>query len=122
MPQACDLASHGGTLVVTSDDDATGSRSAACGGVTTSIDFAGQPRGKAAVAAVCERLSKAERHAPIDDAFHAALTTGTDATLAEIDPIVARGGRSFTFFLTYRAFGFYTDRACLLKAMHRSPD
>jgi dihydropyrimidinase len=104
--------------VVTSDDYATGSRSAACGGVTTYIDFAVQPSGGSALAAVQERLAEAQRDSTIDYAFHAALTTATDATLAEIEPIVALGVRSFKFFLTYRAFGFYTDLGFLLEAMH----
>jgi dihydropyrimidinase len=104
--------------VVTSDDYASGSRSAACGGVTTYIDFAVQPSGGSALAAVHERLSEAQRDSTIDYAFHAALTTATDATLADIEPIVALGVRSFKFFLTYRAFGFYTDLGFLLEAMH----
>jgi dihydropyrimidinase len=103
--------------MVTSDDYATGSRSAACGGVTTYIDFAVQPSGGSALDAVRERLAEAERNSTIDFAFHAALTTATDSTLADIEPIVALGVRSFKFFLTYRAFGFYTDLGFLLEAM-----
>jgi dihydropyrimidinase len=102
---------------VTSDDYGSGSRSAACGGVTTYIDFAVQPSGGSALDAVRERLAEAERNSTIDFAFHAALTTATDATLAEIEPIVALGVRSFKFFLTYKAFGFYTDLGFLLEAM-----
>jgi dihydropyrimidinase len=103
--------------VVTSDDYVTGSRSAACGGVTTYIDFAVQPTGGSALAAVQERLAEAQQGSTIDYALHAALTTATDSTLAEIEPIVALGVRSFKFFLTYRAFGFYTDLGFLLEAM-----
>jgi dihydropyrimidinase len=103
--------------MVTSDDYASGSRSAACGGITTYIDFAVQPSGGSALAMVQERLAEAARDSTIDYAFHAALTTATDATLAEIEPIVGLGVRSFKFFLTYRAFGFYTDLGFLLEAM-----
>jgi dihydropyrimidinase len=103
--------------MVTSDDYVTGSRSAACGGVTTYVDFAVQPSGGSALDAVRERLAEAERDSTIDYAFHAALTTASDATLAEIEQIVALGVRSFKFFLTYRAFGFYTDLGFLLEAM-----
>ncbi len=103
--------------IVTSDDYVTGSRSAACGGVTTYIDFAVQPTGGSALQAVRERLAEAEQGSTIDYALHAALTTATDATLSEIEPIVALGVRSFKFFLTYRAFGFYTDLGFLLEAM-----
>jgi dihydropyrimidinase len=103
--------------MITSDDYASGSRSAACGGVTTYIDFAVQPSGGSALEAVRERLAEAQRDSAIDFAFHAALTTATDATLSEIEQIVALGVRSFKFFLTYRAFGFYTDLGFLLEAM-----
>jgi dihydropyrimidinase len=103
--------------MVTSDDYVTGSRSAACGGVTTYVDFAVQPSGGSALDAVRERLAEAERDSTIDYAFHAALTTASDATLAEIEQIVALGVRSFKFFLTYRAFGLYTDLGFLLEAM-----
>ena len=103
--------------VVTSDDYATGSRSAACGGITTYIDFAVQPAGGSALAAVQERLAEAQRDSTIDYALHAGLTQARDATLAEIAPIVALGVRSFKFFLTYRAFNFYTDLGFLLEAM-----
>lgn len=103
--------------VVTSDDYATGSISAACGGVTTYIDFAVQPSGSSAVAAFRERLAEASEVSAIDFAFHCALTTPSDATLAEIGELVSLGVRSFKFFMTYRKFQFYTDLGFLLEAM-----
>lgn len=103
--------------MVTSDDYASGSISAACGGVTTYIDFVVQPAGGSALAMVRERLEEARAVSAVDFAFHAALTTATDATLAEIAPLAELGVRSFKFFLTYRAFGFYTDLGFLLEAM-----
>ncbi len=103
--------------MVTSDDYATGSISAACGGVTTYIDFAVQPAGGSAVAAFRERLDEAQSCSAVDFTFHAALTTATDATLSEISELADLGVRSFKFFLTYRKFGFYTDLGFLLEAM-----
>lgn len=103
--------------VVTSDDYASGSISAACGGVTTYIDFAVQPSGASAVEAFKERLEEARGVSAIDFAFHSALTTPTDRTLAEISELVALGVRSFKFFMTYRKFRFYTDLGFLLEAM-----
>jgi dihydropyrimidinase len=103
--------------VVTSDDYASGSISAACGGITTYIDFAVQPSGASAVEAFTERLEEARGVSAIDFAFHSALTTPTDSTLAEISELVALGVRSFKFFMTYRKFRFYTDLGFLLEAM-----
>src|SRR5258708_14633482 len=74
--------------MVTSDDYTTGSRSAACGGVTTYIDFAVQPSGGSALDAVRERLAEAERNSTIGFAFHAPPPTATHATLADIQPIL----------------------------------
>lgn len=101
----------------TSDDYATGSRSAACGGVTTYIDFVVQPAGGSAVAAIRERLAEAESNSAIDFTFHAALTNSTDATLSEISELASMGVKSFKFFLTYKKFGFYTDLGFLGDAM-----
>lgn len=103
--------------VVTCDDYASGSISAACGGVTTYIDFAVQPSGSSAVEAFKERFDEASGVSAIDFAFHSALTTPTDRTLAEISELVALGVRSFKFFMTYRKFRFYTDLGFLLEAM-----
>jgi dihydropyrimidinase len=102
---------------LTSDDYASGSISAACGGVTTYIDFAMQPAGKSALAAFRERLAEAQANSAIDFAFHAGLTTASDETLAEISALAALGVKSFKFFLTYRRFGWYTDLGFLLEAM-----
>lgn len=103
--------------MVTSDDYATGSVSAACGGMTTYIDFAVQPTGGSALAAFRDRLDEATASSAIDFTFHAALTTATDATLAEIAPLAELGVKSFKFFMTYRKFGFYTDLGFLFEAM-----
>jgi dihydropyrimidinase len=120
LPGAIDPHVHFGMYqrqVVTSDDYATGSVSAACGGVTTYIDFAVQPSGSSAVAAFRERLEEASKASAIDYAFHAALTTPNDQTLSEIGELVSLGVRSFKFFMTYRKFQFYTDLGFLLEAM-----
>lgn len=103
--------------MVTSDDYASGSISAGCGGVTTYLDFVVQPAGGSAVAAFRERLEEARAVSAVDFGFHAALTTPSDATLAEIAELAALGVRSFKFFLTYRKFRFYTDLGFLLEAM-----
>ena len=69
------------------------------------------------LAMVRERLGEARAVSTVDFAFHAALATATDATLAEIASLAELGVRSFKFFLTYRALGLYTDLGFLLEAM-----
>src|ERR1700694_5829666 len=56
--------------MVTSDAYTTGSRSAACGGITTYIDFAVQPSGRSALEAVRERLAEGGTNSTIDFALH----------------------------------------------------
>src|SRR5262249_10235914 len=63
--------------VVTSDDYATGSRSAACGGGTTYIDFAVQPSGGSALAAVQEGLGGGRGDSANDHALHTPPATAT---------------------------------------------
>lgn len=94
-----------------SDDFYSGSISAACGGVTTFIDFAVQDdalQGRANDA-VDAYIDIASDTSAIDFALHAGLTQASDATLEEIPELVERGVTSFKFFRTYRRWGVFTD-------------
>ncbi len=75
-------------------------RSAACGGVTTVIDYAEQLKGET----LAERIAKRKdelRTACIDFAVHCAITDVTPAVLAEIPQVLAGGIPSFKVFTTY---------------------
>ena len=75
-------------------------RSAACGGVTTVIDYAEQLKGET----LAERIEKRRaelRTACIDFAVHCAVTDVTPASLAEIPEVLAGGIPSFKIFTTY---------------------
>jgi dihydropyrimidinase len=75
-------------------------RSAACGGVTTVIDYAEQLKGETLAERIAKRRSEL-RTACIDFAVHCAITDVTPAVLAEIPEVLAAGIPSFKVFTTY---------------------
>ncbi len=75
-------------------------RAAACGGVTTVIDYAEQLKGETLAERIAKR--KAElRTACVDFALHCAVTDVTPVALAEIPQVLAGGIPSFKVFTTY---------------------
>lgn len=78
----------------------SGSRAALAGGTTTVVSFSTQFKGHPIGPSLDEYRRRA-RAAMVDHAFHQIITDPTDAVLAELPGIVARGVRSFKAFLTY---------------------
>ncbi|MBN1979735.1 MAG: amidohydrolase family protein, partial [Anaerolineae bacterium] len=82
----------------TPDDWFIGTRAAACGGVTTVVDFATQFHGQTLRQAVEARLEEA-RDAVIDYAFHVMVT---DAEIASLRDLLDLGTPSVKLYTTYR--------------------
>jgi len=80
---------------VTSDNWATGTRAAACGGTTTVIDFVEPELGQSLAEALAARRAQAEGRAAIDFGLHMTLSRADDATLAEIPALCRSGVTSF---------------------------
>ena len=87
---------------VTSDDFATGTRAAACGGTTTLIDFAMQPAGRTLLDSLADHHAKARGKAAIDFGFHMCVTDLYDGATDEFPEIVQSGVSSFKVFMAYR--------------------
>src|SRR5882724_3882251 len=87
---------------VTSDDFATGTRAAACGGTTTLIDFAMQPAGRTLLDSLADHHAKARGKAAIDFGFHMCVTDLYDGATEEFPEIVQSGVSSFKVFMAYR--------------------
>jgi dihydropyrimidinase len=88
------------------DNFDTGTKAAACGGVTTIIDFADQPRGVDAWQYLRERKAVADSKVNIDYTLHMSITDLSGDTLNEIPKIVQEEGvPSFKLYLTYRQMG-----------------
>ncbi|MGH2408151.1 MAG: dihydropyrimidinase, partial [Candidatus Limnocylindrales bacterium] len=107
----------GGTFA--KDTFETGTRAAAFGGTTTIIDFAVQSRGKSLRDGLDDWHAKAQGNAVIDYGFHMIMSDVTDASLAEMDTLVAEGVTDFKLFTAYPGV-FYSDDGAIFRAMQRT--
>lgn len=103
----------------TPDDWAVGTRTAACGGVTTVIDFATQFPGQDVRTAVANRLAETQDMAKIDFGLHVMLTELPE-TDDELDgwmaDLVELGTPSAKVYTTYRP-NYYQDDDSLLRVL-----
>jgi dihydropyrimidinase len=102
----------------TPDNWEIGTRTAACGGVTTVIDFATQFPGQDVAAAMDARLAEVGERAQIDYGLHMMLTqlpddAALDGWMAEL---LRRGVSSVKVYTTYRP-NYYQDDAALLRVL-----
>ena len=107
----------GGTQA--SDDFRTGTIAAAHGGTTTIIDFAVQSKGQALREGLDAWHAKAEGNAVADYGFHMIMSDVNDATLAEMDGLVAEGIPDFKLFTAYPGV-FYSDDGAIFRAMQQT--
>jgi len=82
------------------DDFFTGTRAAACGGVTTVIDFVSPGEGESLPDALEKRKDVAVK-ACIDYSLHVGLSRINDAVLSEMEAVRKAGITSFKVFMTY---------------------
>ena len=106
---------------VSRDDFESGTIAAAHGGTTTILDFANQERGGTLRAALDAWHAKAAGRAVIDYGFHATVADANEATLAELDRVVAEGVTSFKVFTAYPG-RVYSDDGQILRVMQRARD
>ncbi len=106
---------------VSSDDYDSGTRAAACGGVTTVIDFA-IPYGNDSLGqAVDNWHARAEGKACVDYCFHVAITKW-DRHHREIKGLVKRGYPTFKQFMIYEKEGWQADDAAIYGALETLRD
>jgi dihydropyrimidinase len=99
---------------VTSDDWATGTRAAACGGTTTVIDFVEPEPSESLAQSLAARRAQADGRAVIDFGLHMTLSRADDDTLAEVPAVCRAGVTSFKTYTTYT--GLKLADADLLRA------
>ena len=122
VPGGIDVHTHmelpfGGT--VAKDTFGSGSRAAAHGGTTTMLDFAAQTKGRPLREGLDAWRAKAEGHTAIDYGFHMMMTDVNDATLAEMDQLIAEGVPEFKLFTAYPGVNFSPDDH-IFRAMQRT--
>lgn len=98
------------------DDYDSGTRAAACGGVTTVIDFA-IPYGEESLHQAIENWhKKAEGKACVDYAFHVAITKWKKHK-GEIAEVFRKGYPTFKQFMIYEREGWQSDDAAIFGAL-----
>jgi dihydropyrimidinase len=122
IPGAIDVHTHmelpfGGTFA--KDTFESGTRAAAFGGTTTVVDFAVQSRGASLRDGLDAWHAKAEGNAVADYGFHMIMSDVNDATLAEMDTLVAEGVPDFKLFTAYPGV-FYSDDGAIFRAMQQT--
>jgi dihydropyrimidinase len=105
---------------VTADDFENGTKAAACGGVTTVIDFATQRKGSTLRKAVEARRAGADGKVAIDYAVHAVPTDWNAGTRAELKKLAADGITTFKMYMIYAREGMISDDGELFDALEET--
>ena len=122
IPGGIDVHTHmelpfGGTFA--KDTFETGTRAAAFGGTTSIVDFAVQGKGQSLRQGLDAWHAKAEGMAVTDYGFHMIMSDVNDATLAEMDQLVAEGVPDFKLFTAYPGV-FYSDDGAIFRALQQT--
>ncbi len=99
-----------------SDDWASGTLAAACGGTTTVVDFVEPEPGQTLADALQARRAEADGKAYLDYGLHMTLRQTDPATLASVPDMVAAGCPTFKAYTTYEGFRLNDNQ--MLAAMH----
>jgi dihydropyrimidinase len=105
---------------ISKDDFENGTKAAACGGVTTVIDFAIQTKGHSIMEAVEARRVEADPMVCVDYGLHAAITDWNDDTQAEIKQVIDYGIPTFKCFMIYAKEGWMSDDGMLFNALEET--
>ena len=126
LPGAIDVHTHlampfGGTI--SADSYLSGTRAAACGGVTTVFDYPIQRKGMSILSLINEKKSVCEVEACVDYAFHCCITDlNGGEILAEMEKAVEEGITSFKCFFVYKKEGMMVDDATFARLLLRAKE
>lgn len=126
LPGALDVHTHmampfGGT--VSADSYLSGTRAAACGGVTTIFDYPVQHKGQTILGLCGEKNDVLAKEACVDYAFHCCITDlNGGAILDEMEEAVKKGITSFKCFLVYKKENMMVDDATLTRLLLRAKE
>ncbi len=126
LPGGIDAHTHlampfGGT--VSADGYLSGTRAAACGGVTTVFDYPMQRKGHGIIETVDGKRKIAEKEACCDIAFHCCITDlNGGQILDEMKSAVEYGVSSFKCFFVYKKEGMMVDDATFVKILQKAKE
>jgi len=125
LPGIIDAHVHLGVPILdtwSSDDFFTGTRAAACGGVTTVIDFTVQEKGQSLLEAIAVRHERAAGQCCVDYALHCNITDFSPQVLEEMGRVVDSGLTSFKVFMAYKRAGMMLDDAAVLAVLEKAAE
>ncbi len=105
---------------VSSDDFENGTKAAACGGVTTVIDYAIQAKGRPVMEAVANRRAEADGRVCVDYSLHAGITDWSDASRRDLARLVNAGIPTVKMFMIYKDQGWMADDYMLYSALEET--
>ena len=126
LPGALDVHTHlampfGGT--VSADGYLSGTRAAACGGVTTVFDYPVQHTGETILGLINSKKGILEKEACVDYAFHCCITDLNGGTiLDEMELAVKEGITSFKCFLVYKKEKMMVDDGTFARLLLRTKE
>ena len=126
LPGAIDAHTHlqmpfGGT--VSADSYLSGTRAAACGGVTTVFDYPMQRKGMGILETVEKRRALCDPVASVDYAFHCIVTDlNGGSLLSEFEAAVEYGITSFKCFMVYKKEGMMVDDGTFIEVLLRAKE
>ena len=126
LPGALDVHTHlampfGGT--VSADSYLSGTRAAACGGVTTVFDYPVQHTGETIIGLINSKKKILEKEACVDYAFHCCITDlNGGAILDEMELAVEEGITSFKCFLVYKKEKMMVDDGTFARLLLRTKE
>ena len=126
IPGAIDAHTHlampfGGT--VSADSYFSGTRAAACGGVTTVFDYPVQRKGTGIMNLINDKKAICEEEACVDYAFHCCITDIEDGKiLDEMALAVEEGITSFKCFFVYKKEGMMVDDGTFAQLLMRGKE
>lgn len=101
----------------TADDFYTGTAAAACGGITTVIDFATPRPGQSILEAFEERRREADSRVAVDYGLHVSVTGASKWDEDQLQRLLELGVSSYKVFTAYRARGLMMDDGGMLRFM-----
>ena len=126
LPGAIDAHTHlampfGGTI--SADSYLSGTRAAACGGVTTVFDYPLQRKGMTILGLINQKKAVCEQEACVDYAFHCCITDlNGGEILDEMHEAVEEGITSFKCFLVYKKEGMMVDDGTFARILMRAKE
>jgi dihydropyrimidinase len=97
-----------------------GTKAAACGGVTTVIDYAIQVKGRPVMEAVKNRRAEAEGRVCVDYSLHAGITDWNESSPKALKQLVAYGIPTVKMFMIYKDQGWMADDFMLYSALEET--